>query len=166
MGHTIQRGDTLSKIALQYGTTVNELAKLNNIKNVDLIPVGKKLVLPTDNKPTNTFDAIQQLNEKTNAKTTETAPTQEPEVPQPETTATKKNTTPEVHSYKELRKMFAQTGRTVNHEKQMQEASNIATRALFVALEQEINTSNHRLSFSRETMRDWDVDLNWQPQNE
>ena len=30
----------------------------------------------------------------------------------------------------------------------------------------EINDSSHRLSFSRETMRDWDVDLNWKPQNE
>ena len=47
---------------MQNGTTVAELAKLNNIKNVDLIPIGKKLTLPTENKPTNTLDAIQQLN--------------------------------------------------------------------------------------------------------
>ena len=29
--HTVVRGDTLSEIAQRYGTTVNYLAKLNNI---------------------------------------------------------------------------------------------------------------------------------------
>ena len=62
MDYTIKRGDTLSKIAMQNGTTVAELAKLNNIKNVDLIPIGKKLTLPTENKPTNTLDAINKIS--------------------------------------------------------------------------------------------------------
>lgn len=74
MDYTIKRGDTLSKIAMQNGTTVAELAKLNNIKNVDLIPIGKKLTLPTKNKPTNTLDAIQQLNEKQETSKPQTAP--------------------------------------------------------------------------------------------
>lgn len=165
MSHTIRRGDTLSKIALQYGTTVNELAKLNNIKNVDLIPIGKKLLLPTEKKPSNTFDAIQQLNEKTNVKTTEPTPTKTPEEPQPEITATKENTTPEVHRYREI---FAKTGRTVNKNSSVK-AQDLLDRlksSTIGSLNQEINDSSHRLSFSRETMRDWDVDLNWKPQNE
>ena len=41
--YTIKRGDTLSKIAKQYGTTVNQLAKWNNIKNVNLIYAGQKI---------------------------------------------------------------------------------------------------------------------------
>ena len=32
--YTVVRGDTLSHIALRYGTTVSYLAKLNNIKNI------------------------------------------------------------------------------------------------------------------------------------
>lgn len=41
--YTIQRGDTLSGIAKKYGTTVNQLAKWNNIKNVNLIYAGTKI---------------------------------------------------------------------------------------------------------------------------
>ena len=57
--HTVVRGDTLSGIAQRYGTTVNYLAKLNNIKNVNLIYVGQVLkisetvtVTPSSPNPT------------------------------------------------------------------------------------------------------------------
>ncbi|NLO90296.1 MAG: LysM peptidoglycan-binding domain-containing protein, partial [Clostridia bacterium] len=39
----VKKGDTLSHIAKRFGTTVNELARLNNIKNPNLIYVGQKL---------------------------------------------------------------------------------------------------------------------------
>lgn len=41
--YTVVRGDTLSEIAVKYNTTVSYLAKLNNIKNVNLIYVGQVL---------------------------------------------------------------------------------------------------------------------------
>ncbi len=41
--YTIQPGDTLSYIAQKYGTTVEKIAKENNIKNPDLIYGGDKL---------------------------------------------------------------------------------------------------------------------------
>lgn len=41
--YKVKSGDTLSEIALKYGTTVSNLAKLNNIKNVNLIYVGQIL---------------------------------------------------------------------------------------------------------------------------
>ena len=41
--YTVKKGDTLSKIANKYHTTVNAIAKKNGIKNVDLIYVGQKL---------------------------------------------------------------------------------------------------------------------------
>ena len=44
--HTVRRGDTLSALAKQYNTTVDKLAKANNIKDVNLISVGQKLKLP------------------------------------------------------------------------------------------------------------------------
>ncbi len=41
--YQIKYGDTLSEIALKYGTTVDELVRLNNISNPNLIYVGEKL---------------------------------------------------------------------------------------------------------------------------
>ena len=43
--YTIKRGDTLSAIARKHNTTVAALAKLNNIKNVNVINVGQVLKL-------------------------------------------------------------------------------------------------------------------------
>ena len=41
--YTVQSGDNLTKIANKYGTTVNQIASWNNIKNVNLIYSGQKL---------------------------------------------------------------------------------------------------------------------------
>ncbi len=54
--HKVVRGDTLSEIAKRYGTSVSYLAKLNNIRNVNLIYVGQVLkisetVTVTPSKP-------------------------------------------------------------------------------------------------------------------
>lgn len=44
--YTVKAGDNLTKIAKKYGTTVQVLVDLNNIKNKDLINVGQVLKLP------------------------------------------------------------------------------------------------------------------------
>ncbi len=44
--YKVQRGDTLSKIAKAYGTTVDTLVALNGIKNKNLINVGQIIKLP------------------------------------------------------------------------------------------------------------------------
>src|SRR5699024_1895395 len=44
--YTVKKGDTLSHIAKRHGTTVNRLASLNNIKDVNKIYVGQKIKLP------------------------------------------------------------------------------------------------------------------------
>lgn len=46
--YTVVAGDTLSALALRFGTTVSNLAALNNIRNVDLIYVGQVLRLNGD----------------------------------------------------------------------------------------------------------------------
>jgi LysM repeat protein len=46
--YTVQRGDTLMKIAVRYGTTVADLLLLNNIANMDRILVGQQLIVPAD----------------------------------------------------------------------------------------------------------------------
>ena len=43
--YTVKPGDTLSEIAETHNTTVEKLAKLNNIKNVDLIFIDQVLVI-------------------------------------------------------------------------------------------------------------------------
>lgn len=44
--YQIKSGDTLTRIAARYGTSVSALAKLNGIKNVNLIYAGASLRLP------------------------------------------------------------------------------------------------------------------------
>lgn len=44
--YTIRRGDTLSSLAKRYNTTVSELARLNNISNINLIREGSSISLP------------------------------------------------------------------------------------------------------------------------
>ena len=43
--HVVQTGEVLSTIASKYNTTIEVLAKLNNIENVDSIRVGQRLRL-------------------------------------------------------------------------------------------------------------------------
>lgn len=43
--YTVKKGDTLSGIAKKYGTTYQELARINNIKNPNLIYVGQVLTI-------------------------------------------------------------------------------------------------------------------------
>lgn len=45
--YVVQYGDTLSQIALEYGTTVENLAAINNIQNVNLIYVGQIIKIPS-----------------------------------------------------------------------------------------------------------------------
>ena len=46
--YTVQVGDTLSKIASRYGTTVQELTKINNLANPNLIYPGQSLRIATN----------------------------------------------------------------------------------------------------------------------
>ena len=44
--YIVKPGDTLSKIALAHNTTVAELARLNHIRNPNLIYAGQRLIIP------------------------------------------------------------------------------------------------------------------------
>ncbi len=52
--HTVRRGDTLSEIAVRYGTTVNDIKRSNGLKS-DLIKVGQKLNIPQTEAELDTF---------------------------------------------------------------------------------------------------------------
>lgn len=47
--YIVKKGDTLYKIANMYGTTVDNLKALNNLKNNNL-SIGQKLIVPSKNK--------------------------------------------------------------------------------------------------------------------
>ena len=57
--YTVKSGDTLSAIAEDYGTTADAIAKLNNIKNPDLISVGQVLNIRGNSKATVTTYTIK-----------------------------------------------------------------------------------------------------------
>ena len=65
--YTVKKGDTLSAIAKQYGTTYQEIAKANGISNPNLIYAGQTLNIGGTN-----------ADETTGAKETTTAPTTTP----------------------------------------------------------------------------------------
>jgi hypothetical protein len=44
--HSVQEGDTLTALAKQYGATVETIAVLNNIADVNLLQTGQELVIP------------------------------------------------------------------------------------------------------------------------
>lgn len=50
--YVVKAGDTLSKIASKYGITYQELARINNIANPNLILVGQVLKVPTNKTET------------------------------------------------------------------------------------------------------------------
>lgn len=47
--HTVSAGETLSSVASRYGTTIGALARVNKIKDPNLIVVGQKLRVPSGN---------------------------------------------------------------------------------------------------------------------
>ena len=44
--HTVVKGDTVYALAKQYGCSVSAISRVNNLKNVHLIRIGQKLVVP------------------------------------------------------------------------------------------------------------------------
>lgn len=48
--YTVVKGDTLTKIANQFGTSIKAIADANNIEDVNLIITGQKLIIPTKNQ--------------------------------------------------------------------------------------------------------------------
>lgn len=60
--HTVVAGDTLSALAVRYGTTVSSIASLNGITNVDLIYVGQVLTIFKDSSEPTTNNTINNKN--------------------------------------------------------------------------------------------------------
>jgi N-acetylmuramoyl-L-alanine amidase len=49
--HTVKKGETLSRIALKYNSTVQRLRNLNNMTSKATLKTGTKLIVRTDKKP-------------------------------------------------------------------------------------------------------------------
>jgi len=70
--YTVQKGDSLSKIAARAGISLRELSELNNIANPNQIRIGQKLLLPAHAKalPNIPVPAAPKAQEKTTARST------------------------------------------------------------------------------------------------
>lgn len=75
--YTVKKGDTLSAIAKKYSTTVNSIAKLNNIKNVNLIYVGQVLIISgkSSSSSSGSSSSSSSSSKKTTTTKTETKAT-------------------------------------------------------------------------------------------
>lgn len=49
--HVVQRGETLFRIAQNYGVTVEDIARINGLVNPSNIKVGERLVIPLESQP-------------------------------------------------------------------------------------------------------------------
>ena len=69
--YTVRGGDTLSRIAGQFNTTVNKLATLNDIRNVNRIYVGQRLLVrqPAEQQQQQTTPKRTETNTTTNSNT-------------------------------------------------------------------------------------------------
>lgn len=64
--HKVQKGENLYRISLKYGTTMDEIVKINNLKNENSIFAGMTLKIPAAK---NTSAKIQSSKDVSNAKT-------------------------------------------------------------------------------------------------
>jgi membrane-bound lytic murein transglycosylase D len=84
--HTVKRGESLGSIARKYGVSVQDLAKVNRIGNINQISVGMDLVVPMSAADVASVDGKSET--KTEAKTetkTETKTEAKTEKPKTET---------------------------------------------------------------------------------
>ena len=112
--YKIKRGDSLSKIANMYGTDVKTLASLNNIKDINKIYLGDKLLLPSEAKLKSRYQPISKTSAVVPIKTTTTKNTNNKNV---KNTNVKKNTTPITYPtiYYNKKEYDANTVRTQNN---------------------------------------------------
>ena len=64
--YKVKSGDTLSKIAQNFSTTVDKIARDNNISNPNIIHVGDVLTIKVENKTTTVVDTDSKLKKALN----------------------------------------------------------------------------------------------------
>lgn len=93
--HTVKSGENLSLIAKKYGVTLDEIVRLNNIENANLITVGTVLTIPAVQSQTGTAAAADvkqpEAQPKAQNEFTDTATAERPASPATGT-ATKQDT--------------------------------------------------------------------------
>lgn len=52
VNYTVRKGDNLANIARRFGTTAQEIARINNLRNKNRISIGQKLKVPSQDTST------------------------------------------------------------------------------------------------------------------
>lgn len=105
--HVVQAGDTVSALALQYGTTIAAIGAANQLSPGNVIFVGQRLVIPSDDLEAQLSEAVLATASPTPTPTpTATATPVPTDTPTPTLTPTPTNTptpTPTPFTYQILR---------------------------------------------------------------
>lgn len=78
MAHKVKQGESLSKIAKKYGTTVDELVKLNKIENANHILVGQNIEIPETPQLVSRSEASQKPKQTPKSNTSKSEPEVKP----------------------------------------------------------------------------------------
>ena len=62
--HIVSRGDTISKIARQYGVSKEDLVKLNQLRNSNVIFVSQRIEIPTTNTSITSVEPLQNTQQQ------------------------------------------------------------------------------------------------------
>ena len=68
MSYKIVKGDTLSKIAQRFGTTYQELARINGISNPDNIQIGQVLKISNSSSLSSSYGTYRVVSGDTLSK--------------------------------------------------------------------------------------------------
>lgn len=72
--YTVQSGDTIISIAVNFGSTVDDILAVNNLSANDIIRPGDVLVVPLRQTPTEVLDSAAPVTQETGAEPEQTAP--------------------------------------------------------------------------------------------
>lgn len=112
--HTVKRGESLGSIARKYSVSVEEIAKVNRIRNVNSIAVGTVLVIPMNGKAVSPADVEASSKPEAPAKT-ESASKSTSTSPKPTATVTTPATLHSVRSGDTLSGIASKYGTTVSN---------------------------------------------------
>lgn len=148
--YTVQAGDTVSQIAYQHGTTINDIVAQNHLSNPDLIYIGDKLEIST---PAVNHSTYTQAPVKTPAQ----APVEQPKAPQ----VRQQQTQPVQSAQRQVQNPQVQQPQAQPQVQQQSNQSSIMSKTSGQLSQTEINqVANEMASRTGESSATWSMIIN------